>query len=616
MAKTKISFVILNWNGINDTLACLQSIKKQIYTNFEIIVVDNGSSKDQKDALRKRKDITFVDLPHNTGFTGGQIAAYKVAQGDYIALINSDSVIANDWCLKAKDIMDSDSDVAVVGGRAYSWNEDFKLEAFDESNDFFSYQVVNPKTGHCPTLKTGSTDVSVSSISGAAVLIRRSTIEKVGYFDDRFFAYYEESDLFARMKRSGYKVLYSPTLKVWHKVGQSTRGNPRFYLFYMHRNRFMFAVKNFDTKGLFAFITYYVFKEWLPAIWSIVRLGKRSDIEKRMLAKAGFWNLLHLVPTVLSRRRVQALGKTYTGLLKNDAQEDVTIVIPCYNYANYVVDAINSAVDQTYPPAVITIINDGSTDNSKDIIDTTVAKLSKTRVDIKFNVIHQSNSGIIATKNRGLELTETQWLIFLDADDIIDKNYIKKCFEKQKSTQADVVYTDMMLFGAVNYEQKVVEYNKYKLRSVNFIHNSALYRTNLLNRVSGYSPEFSIGFEDWELNIKLSRLNTLFSYLPEPLLKYRRHDGASRDNNAQQKIVTVVKMLESKYPDLYNLRYYWWIETSIMINSLKLIAKYPFALSKHTYYHAIMGLDRISHKNRLISLTLKNLRKIKKGKRG
>src|SRR5574337_2064469 len=92
-----VSFVVLNWNGLDDTLKCLESIREQTLKSFEIIVVDNGSAEEQKKALRQIDDIKLIDLPKNTGFTGGQISALKEAAGDYIALINNDSVIAKDW---------------------------------------------------------------------------------------------------------------------------------------------------------------------------------------------------------------------------------------------------------------------------------------------------------------------------------------------------------------------------------------------------------------------------------------------------------------------------------------------------------------------------------------
>lgn len=611
MAKANVSFIILNWNGLADTLECIKSIKNQIYDSYEIIVVDNGSDKSQKEHLRRLSGISLIDLPKNTGFTGGQIAALKAASGKYLALINNDAVIARDWCMKALEIMQSDSNIAAIGGRAYDWNEANDLHAFNENNTYSSYQVVNPVSGHCSTLKTGAVATPVNSISGAAVLVNRKIIDQVGYFDDSFFAYYEETDLFARMKRAGYLIMYCPDLKVWHKIGQSTKSEPSFYLYQMHRNRFKFALKNFDTRNAFSFLRFYFINEWGRSLLSYIHHGSKTAIEQRMLIKAGFWNLSHLINTLSSRHKTRRLGYNYSKSLGNDAGEDISVIIPCYNYADFVEEAISSAANQTLSPTIITVINDGSTDNSLEQITKVVNKLSYTHSHIEFNIIDQENRGIIATKNRGINEARTLWTIFLDADDILESNYLEKCVALRKIEKADVVYTDMQMFGAVDYSQKVLPYNKYRLRAVNFIHNSALYRTQLLKSIGGYNKEFSIGFEDWELNLNLSKITKRFSYIPEPLLLYRRHSGSSRDNNAQQKIEIVVKLLEKLHPELYNLRYYFWLETSRAIDSLKQLIKYPFYLLRHTYYHGLMFVDRRSNNNKLLRQLLVRLRAIK-----
>ncbi len=608
--KNLISFVVLNWNGIDDTLLCLDSIRKQDYQDYEIIVVDNGSSKTQKDKLKEVSDITLIDLPENTGFTGGQIHALKVAHGEYVALINNDSVIDKSWSKKATESINKHKNIAVVGGRAYSWNDDLGYKKLDEKNPFYSYQVVSLTTGHTTTLQTGNETTQVNSISGSAVLIKRSVISKIGYFDNRFFAYYEETDLFARMKRAGYKIMYSPDLKTWHKIAQSTKSMPKFYLYHMHRNRFVFATKNYDLKYLLSFWFNYN-KETARSLAKLIIPGKNADMNDKMQVKAAVWNLLHIAPTLAGRIKVARLGSSYAKTLSEDAYEDVTIVIPCYNYANYVSEAIHSAAEQSVKPTSILIIDDGSKDNSVEVIKKTLRSLEKTYPTINFKLVEQKNSGVVATKNRAINEVKTKWLIFLDADDILNKDYLRKCLTAQKTHTADIVYTDMEMFGAVEKIQKVIPFKKYRLRLVNFVHNSALFRVELLRQINGYDDVFKIGFEDWELNLSLSKITKRFYYIPEPLLRYRRHEGASRDSNAQQKHEQVVKLLEKKHPELYNLRYYIWLETDRAKVYFKGIALYPFYVLRHMYYHSIMFLDKKSKNSKPLKKFLNLLRKVK-----
>lgn len=109
----------------------------------------------------------------------------------------------------------------------------------------------------------------------------------------------------------------------------------------------------------------------------------------------------------------------------------------------------------------------------------------------------------------------------------------------------------------------------------------------------------SIGFEDWELYLSISEITDKFSYIPEPLLRYRRHDNASRDISAQSKLPQVVANLEELHPKLYNLRFYYWLESYRLKNALVELVKYPFKLARHTKSHAVKKLR--SHPNATVS---------------
>jgi GT2 family glycosyltransferase len=304
-----VSVVVLSWNTLQETKVAIDSVRKLDYQNYEIIVVDNGSTDGSKEYLSKQKNIVYVDLPANTGFTGGQLVAYEVAKGEFIALVNSDAVIAPTWLSVLIDLMNKGSGVGAAGGRAYTWDKD--NGSYDTNNSFYSYQVINPVNAYGKTLMTGEQTCEVDSISGAAVLIRKEAIEKVGYFDDRFFAYFEETDLFARMKRAGYKIMYEPTALTWHKIGVSTKGKPYFYFYQMHRNRFLYAMKNFDRKFARRFFVFY----GLEAIRGHINYFRHRDLDSKARVNAFWWNINQLFRTLASRNGVQKLGVSYSSTL-------------------------------------------------------------------------------------------------------------------------------------------------------------------------------------------------------------------------------------------------------------------------------------------------------------
>lgn len=530
-----VSFVVLSWNTLRDTKLCIESIRKTEYPNKEIVVIDNGSTDGSKEYLEKLEKITYVSLPKNMGFTGGQIIALRHCNGEYIALINSDAVIAKDWAKRCLETFNSEGMVGAVGGKAYTWTK--KSEAFDTSLPFYSYQVVDLNLAYASTMQTGEERLEVDSISGAAVMISRKAIEKVGYFDNAFFAYFEETDLFARFKRAGFKIIYEPTVHAWHQIAKSTKSKPYFYLYQMHRNRFMFGFKNFDMPAAFA---WRYLKDGIKALSRYLR-HKNLEDKARILALA--WNALHLPSIVLRRYAVQRLGGSYDNLVKERCfGRDVTVVIPNYNYAAYLPDAIKSVLSQTVKPNRVLVIDDGSSDDS-----VSVAKSFE-----EVEVISKHNEGVVITKNLGISLCHTTWTLFVDSDDVLPKNYIEVTLDTAQREHSDVVYTDSEYFGEEVGRQNAGKFSMARILQGNFIHNSALINTDALKSIGGYKVQMSKGYEDWELYITLGENNKKFSYEKKTTLKYRQHGVVlSRNRSAIATANELLSLVHTIHADTY-----------------------------------------------------------------
>lgn len=306
--KPLVSIVILNWNGLEDTKLCLEYAKKQSYKNIEIIVVDNGSHDNSVAYLKAAKGIKLVKNSANRGFTGGHIDGLRHANGDFILLLNNDAVMKHDLIENALRNFNDES-VAVVGGRSYHWNKENPL--LDESNSFYAYQFVNAINGEAIFYQQDYGVVEeVNNVSGSCVMIRRSIIEQVGYLEDRFFAYYEECDLFARVKRAGYKVLYDPSVRIWHKVGASSERKSSTFMYYMlFRNRYFFAVRNFQKGYLGAFLKDYTKQGLKSIVKSIIRRGDQSI--NKPFAKAFLYNTLFGYKSFTERRKLtKELGES------------------------------------------------------------------------------------------------------------------------------------------------------------------------------------------------------------------------------------------------------------------------------------------------------------------
>lgn len=278
-----VSVVLLNWNHIEDTLACLDSLRKQTYPNFEIIVVDNGSIDNSKEVLKTIPDIVFVDNPTNRGFTGGHIDGLKFTKGEFVFVLNNDAVVDPNYIQTAVEILQNNPQAAVVGGRSYKWeNED---EIFNDTGSFYAFQTINPISAEgIFSQSDAGFNHEVSWVSGSAMVIRKKVLQEAGYFYDPIFAYYEETDLFARILAHNHTIIYSPFLKIWHKNGASS--SSYFQLNQLFKNRFIFGLRNLTAAELTKFIRSYAKTSLRGSYHHLLR--RTSDEESRTLNRAIF----------------------------------------------------------------------------------------------------------------------------------------------------------------------------------------------------------------------------------------------------------------------------------------------------------------------------------------
>ncbi len=322
------SIVIVNWNGVEDTKLCLKHTGEQSYPNIEIVVVDNGSSDGSLSYLREYKGIELVENSKNLGFTGGHIAGYKASKGEYVLLLNNDAIMDKNYVKNAVKTMLADKSIGALGGRAYLWDEQNKL--FDTTNEFYSYQNINPFTAEGVFASSDEgIPQEVNSVSGSCVMVRRSVIDEIGYLHNPFFAYYEESDLFARMKRAGYKVMYSPDLAIWHaNAKSSSKKAPTFFYYMMMRNRFRFAVRNFEPWYLRRYLKFYLKMGIVSIIKSVLPLKQRPM--HQAYAKAFFYNLGCGWLPILERQRLKKiLGQPNYNATVVREQTGISVIVVC-----------------------------------------------------------------------------------------------------------------------------------------------------------------------------------------------------------------------------------------------------------------------------------------------
>jgi len=245
----KIAVIILNFKVKNLILKCIESVKQSTFKDLEIVVVDNSPQEGL--GVLIDKDITY--LPNeNTGYTGGNNLGIKEAlkgSTDYVFILNPDTEIEKDTIRILKETAEKEN-AGIIGSKILFSDKKTIWYAggiLDRNNVIGKHRGVDE-------LDKGQYD-SLSEtdyVTGAALFASKEVFEKVGLFDEKYFLYYEDSDLSRRAKDAGFKVLYQPKAIVYHENAQSTGLGSPLQDYFITRNRMLYASKFLPFRTRFA----------------------------------------------------------------------------------------------------------------------------------------------------------------------------------------------------------------------------------------------------------------------------------------------------------------------------------------------------------------------------
>lgn len=251
-----ISIITVNYNGLHDTCAFVDSIPFNDYS-LEVIVVDNASTQDEAAILEQRyPHILVIRSPRNLGFAGGNNLGITAAHGKYIFLINNDTIFDHQTSDLRQLIhrLESDPSIAMVCPKIrFAWGT--------HQIQYAGYTPLSPITMRNHAIGYGEEDCSQYDAAhptpyahGAAMMVKREAIEKVGLMPECFFLYYEELDWSLMFTRAGFTIWYEPACTIYHKESQSTGQNSSLKTYYMTRNRLLFVKRN--SNGITKYLSY------------------------------------------------------------------------------------------------------------------------------------------------------------------------------------------------------------------------------------------------------------------------------------------------------------------------------------------------------------------------
>lgn len=298
-----VSIIIVNWNGGEIFEQCLYSLSKVTYPNWELIVVDNGSS-DNSQHLVSRIKLPFnkyqlIENSQNLGFALANNQGYKKSRGKYILLLNNDTKVEDHFLSKMVLKMEEYPLLGVIQPKIYLMD---KPQYLDNAGSFFTRIGFLDHWGFLQ--KDGlefSQEKEIFSAKGACMLIRKEVVSRVGLFDDDFVSYFEESDFCWRIWLAGYKVLFYPHAKIYHKVGFTIKRLNVFDInYHYYKNRICSLIKNLETKNLLTVFASHLFISVGIAVVFLLR-GNLNNFF--MIFRAVFWNIFNL-PMILHKRGI------------------------------------------------------------------------------------------------------------------------------------------------------------------------------------------------------------------------------------------------------------------------------------------------------------------------
>ncbi len=294
--EVKVSVVIPNWNGERFLRGCLQSLRKQTFKAFEVILVDNASTDGSLALVEKEfPEVRIVKLVRNLGLTGGANAGIKAAQGEVIALLNNDAEAHPNWLESLWDALQRHPEAGMAASKILLYD---RRSIINSAGDFYRLDGVPGNRGVWEEDR-GQYDREeyVFGACGGAAAYRKAMLEEIGLFDEDMFMYCEDVDLAWRAQIAGYRCVYTPKAIAYHRL--SATGGGKLASFYNGRNFIYVLAKDYPS-SLFRKYWPIILKAQLKIAADALRAWRGEAARARLRGQlAG----LKAIPLALSKRQ-------------------------------------------------------------------------------------------------------------------------------------------------------------------------------------------------------------------------------------------------------------------------------------------------------------------------
>lgn len=288
-----VSFITITYNGFNDTCELIESLQTHVKSvSYEIIVVDNASKNNEARTIGdKYPFVTAIRSEKNLGFSGGNNLGIRQARGEYIFLINNDTYVIDDKLSQLVDRLKANKNIAALSPKLKYAEPPFLVQ-------FAGFTPLTSVTLRNSTIGSGESDETLYNtalptpyLHGAALMIKREVIDRVGMMPEIFFLYYEELDWCTHITKAGYELWYDPAWCVYHKESRSTGNESPLKICYMTRNRLLYAWRNLEFPNKYLSIIYLILVANAKSVLTYLLKGKTNLAAAVLKGTSGFFSL-------------------------------------------------------------------------------------------------------------------------------------------------------------------------------------------------------------------------------------------------------------------------------------------------------------------------------------
>lgn len=220
--KEKVTVVIPNYNGIKYVGKCLDSLRKQTYEEYKVIIVDNASADGSLELIEENyKEYELVKNDENTGFCKAVNQGIRMSDTEYVLLLNNDTELDENFISEMIKTIEKSEDIFSVSSKMINYHD---RNLIDDAGDGYTILGWQYQRGVGQSSRGYTKEMEVFTACAGAALYRKSIFDEIGYFDEMHFAYMEDIDIGYRARINGYKNVYCPKAIVYH-IGSATSGS-------------------------------------------------------------------------------------------------------------------------------------------------------------------------------------------------------------------------------------------------------------------------------------------------------------------------------------------------------------------------------------------------------